>query len=303
MTVPVDSSDTNSPVFHSRSDTQSDFRSGTPAPSATSKPAIRAIHRTPVSPKVALQKKLAERSFWNRSVRYPRAGLIPFLLMLSGVLILVLLSFIVVMIPKPSSLSAEVIEAWMSSGAPPAFDFTSLTTTGLPTLDAARVWPGEWMDYGFQPLFAIFWGALLGPVFGAFSVLGFLIVGLSGFPVFTLGGGSGYVEQEGFGYLLGMVFASFLVGKTFRMTTLVRYGWGHRFFLKLMLATFAVLLVHGTGTLFLVWHTVSGQLSWPVFMEHWKTLSGYALVYDFIFSVVVMYLIRPVRFLLGPLFY
>ena len=63
-----------------------------------------------------------------------------------------------------------------------------------------------------QPLFVILSGLLLGGKKGAASVAGFVLIGLIGVPVFTNGGGIGYVLQPTFGYMLGYCIGAFLIG-------------------------------------------------------------------------------------------
>lgn len=63
-----------------------------------------------------------------------------------------------------------------------------------------------------QPFFVILSGLLLGGKKGAASVGGFVLLGLIGLPVFTNGGGIGYVLQPTFGYMLGYCIGAFLAG-------------------------------------------------------------------------------------------
>lgn len=56
-----------------------------------------------------------------------------------------------------------------------------------------------------QLLFTLLAGALLGPVWGAASQGVYVALGLLGLPIFTMGGGLGYVLQPSFGFLLGMI--------------------------------------------------------------------------------------------------
>ena len=55
-------------------------------------------------------------------------------------------------------------------------------------------------------------GILLGPKLGAISVLVYVLLGLSGVPIFTQGGGIGYVFQPTFGYLVGFILGAWLTG-------------------------------------------------------------------------------------------
>lgn len=55
-------------------------------------------------------------------------------------------------------------------------------------------------------------GALLGSKRGALSQLTYLLMGLVGIPWFARGGGFQYILSPTFGYIIGFVFAAFLVG-------------------------------------------------------------------------------------------
>lgn len=56
-------------------------------------------------------------------------------------------------------------------------------------------------------------GLLLGARSGALSQLLYLLIGLIGIPVFSSGGGPQYIFQPTFGYLLGLILASYTIGK------------------------------------------------------------------------------------------
>ena len=63
-----------------------------------------------------------------------------------------------------------------------------------------------------QLFFAILAGFLLGARLGGFAVLSYLIIGLSGVPIFAHGGGPGYLLKPTFGFLIGFAAAAFVVG-------------------------------------------------------------------------------------------
>lgn len=54
-------------------------------------------------------------------------------------------------------------------------------------------------------------------MFGALSQLTYLAIGLAGVPVFSQGGGPGYVLQPTFGYLLAFPVAAYVVGMLTRL--------------------------------------------------------------------------------------
>ena len=64
-----------------------------------------------------------------------------------------------------------------------------------------------------QFLFTAMAGVMLGAKYGALSQLVYVVLGLIGIPIFTLGGGFGYVLQPTFGFLLGLIPAAFVIGK------------------------------------------------------------------------------------------
>ena len=64
-----------------------------------------------------------------------------------------------------------------------------------------------------QFFFTALAGILLGAKWGALSQLLYVALGLLGLPVFTLGGGIGYVLYPTFGFLLGLIPAAYVVGR------------------------------------------------------------------------------------------
>lgn len=63
-----------------------------------------------------------------------------------------------------------------------------------------------------QRVFAAMAGVLLGPGGGALSQGVYVALGLVGLPIFTAGGGFGYVLQPSFGFLLGLIPAAAVIG-------------------------------------------------------------------------------------------
>ena len=66
--------------------------------------------------------------------------------------------------------------------------------------------------FTLQFLFTTLAGVLLGSRKGAAAVGVYVILGLAGLPIFTSGGGIGYVLQPTFGYLIGFILGSFITG-------------------------------------------------------------------------------------------
>lgn len=87
--------------------------------------------------------------------------------------------------------------------------FAALTAVGA----FIRI-PMPLFDYiTLQTLVVLLAGLLLGAKQGALSLLVYLLVGLSGIPIFAAGGGIGYVLRPSFGFLLGFIAAAWVVGR------------------------------------------------------------------------------------------
>ena len=72
--------------------------------------------------------------------------------------------------------------------------------------------PIPYVPFTLQTLFTSMAGLLLGSRRGGLSILIYIVIGLLGIPVFTQGGGIGYVLMPTFGYLIGFMFGTFLTG-------------------------------------------------------------------------------------------
>lgn len=105
-----------------------------------------------------------------------------------------------------------------------------------------------------QFLFTAFAGILLGPVYGALSQLIYVALGLAGLPIFTMGGGITYVLQPSFGFLLGMVFSAYVIGKCYE-----KLGDGFFRISAACLAGLAVLYAVGLPYMYLVLHGYMGS--------------------------------------------
>ncbi|NVM04798.1 MAG: biotin transporter BioY, partial [Candidatus Helarchaeota archaeon] len=63
-----------------------------------------------------------------------------------------------------------------------------------------------------QTLFVLLAANILGKKDGTISLLLYLMVGLSGIPIFANGGGPSYIFQPSFGYLIGFIPAVYFTG-------------------------------------------------------------------------------------------
>lgn len=99
--------------------------------------------------------------------------------------------------------------------------FTALITVG--GLISVPV-PFTQVQLSFQTVFVITAGMLLGGRDGALSVLVYIAMGLLGLPVFTQGGGLGYVVMPSFGYLIGFPCGALVCGALCRRVKNVTRG-------------------------------------------------------------------------------
>jgi biotin transport system substrate-specific component len=68
------------------------------------------------------------------------------------------------------------------------------------------------VPFSMQFFFCAMAGILLGSKAGALSQLIYVCIGLAGFPVFTSGGGFTYIYKPTFGFLIGLIFAAYVIG-------------------------------------------------------------------------------------------
>ncbi len=72
--------------------------------------------------------------------------------------------------------------------------------------------PMPWLVLTLQTLFVVLAGLVLGSKLGALSAAVYVIAGLAGLPIFTQGGGLGYVFIPTFGYLVSFIGGAWLAG-------------------------------------------------------------------------------------------
>ncbi|MFW5981181.1 MAG: biotin transporter BioY [bacterium] len=84
--------------------------------------------------------------------------------------------------------------------------------TALSAIGAFIRIPLPFVAITLQTIFVFMAGILLGKNLGALSQILYLALGLIGIPIFTEGGGPGYILRPSFGYLLGFILAAYVVG-------------------------------------------------------------------------------------------
>lgn len=100
------------------------------------------------------------------------------------------------------------------------------------------------MHFTLQWFFVMMAGFLLGSRLGGLSVVVYLLLGLCGLPVFASGGGIGYILRPTFGFLLGFVFAAYVIGyMTERMNNSKRWKY-------IIPATVGLFVYYGVGAIY-----------------------------------------------------
>ena len=80
--------------------------------------------------------------------------------------------------------------------------------------------------FTLQILFTTLAGIVLGSRLGAASVGIYIVLGLIGVPIFTSGGGPGYILQPTFGYLIGFMVGAYAVLVGSILNLFIVYGLG-----------------------------------------------------------------------------
>ncbi|QCX33704.1 biotin transporter BioY [Caloramator sp. E03] len=69
-----------------------------------------------------------------------------------------------------------------------------------------------YIPFTLQFFFCALSGVLLGAKLGALSQIIYVTIGLFGLPVFSNGGGIGYVFKPSFGFIIGFIFSAYIIG-------------------------------------------------------------------------------------------
>lgn len=111
--------------------------------------------------------------------------------------------------------------------------------------------PFTQVQLSFQTVFVLTAGILLGGRDGALSVLIYIAMGLLGLPVFTQGGGIGYVFMPSFGYLLGFPIGSLVAGA---VTTRLKKATRGKVFLCMLLGMLPAYIIGVTYQVLILYY-------------------------------------------------
>ena len=160
--------------------------------------------------------------------------------------------------------------------------FAALTAVG-----AFIRFPLGTMSVTLQFMFTAMAGVLLGAKWGAVSQTVYVAPGLVGLPVFTMGGGIGYVMQPSFGFLLGLIPTAWVIGR------LTEKENGHWRIALACLAGLAVLYLIGLPYMYLIM-----KLYLHKSITVWTAVKAGMLVYlpgDAIKIALTVLLYKPLR--------
>ena len=129
--------------------------------------------------------------------------------------------------------------------------FTSLTAIG-----AFLSIPLGNVPITLQNMFTILAGLLLGPKLGSLSQLVYVLLGLSGVRIFAgFSGGPESIFKPSFGFLIGFIFAAYVVGK-------ITHGRKSTDFKRILLASLAgifVIYLFGLPYMYIILNSVMGK--------------------------------------------
>ncbi len=113
------------------------------------------------------------------------------------------------------------------------------------------------IPFSLQLLTAILSGLLLGPWKGAVCQLLYLVMGLSGLPVFVSGGGLAYVFKPSFGFLIGFMVSAFTAGLLSRLLITDGKAVFRNYMIILAAGTVALLLCYMIGAAYYYFYLTS----------------------------------------------
>jgi len=114
--------------------------------------------------------------------------------------------------------------------------------------------PGIAVPFSLQPFAVYFAGLLLGPVWGGFALLLYIVVGLAGAPVFSNGGaGIGYFLGPTGGFLVGFLLAAIVIGAIAHRRVEPRPLSEVGAVSQVVALAVAIVVIYGVGVPWLAW--------------------------------------------------
>ncbi|MFI3301237.1 MAG: biotin transporter BioY [Candidatus Gastranaerophilales bacterium] len=145
------------------------------------------------------------------------------------------------------------------------------------------------LDFKYIPQIPVvlFIAGLLGRKYGLLSIICYILLGLLVLPIFALGGGIKYVIEYGFGYVLAYLPALFLA------SGILKNSCSYKNILKASIV--GVLSIHLIGVLYMLF-VASLKMNGYNFIGSWIVAqSGIKILYDIIYSVFALMIVRFIR--------
>lgn len=165
------------------------------------------------------------------------------------------------------------------------FDFNHYVLQ-LPPVNGS-FWKMKHCIYIPQVPVILFIAALIGKRFGMTSVTIYILLGLTFFPVFALGGGIGYIFQYNFGYIFAYLPAVFITA------FMLKDKFNYATVAKADIA--GVLTIHIVGIFYLILMAIIHQDAFSN-VTNWIVMqSGTKMLYDLLFGYFAILLSKPVK--------
>ena len=137
---------------------------------------------------------------------------------------------------------------------------------------------------------ALFAVGLLGRRYGSLSIVLYIMIGLFFMPVFALGGGLRYIMAYGFGYILAYLPAGIILG------SVLKKDYSYKNVAKAVF--FGVLTIHLIGIIYMIMIAYFNHAGIN-FVTNWiVSQSGIKIIYDFIFSYLLILFAKYARIIL-----
>lgn len=132
-----------------------------------------------------------------------------------------------------------------------------------------------------------FIATLIGKRFGITAIIIYILLGLTFFPVFALGGGISYIFEYNFGYILAYIPAIYIVA--FTLKDKLNYWTAAK-------STFlGVLTIHIIGVFYLILMAIIHQDSFN-HVANWIAMqSGMKMLYDILFGYFAILISKPIK--------
>lgn len=137
----------------------------------------------------------------------------------------------------------------------------------------------------------LFIAAILGSRFGILVIILYLITGFFIWPVFALGGGISYIKSYFFGYIFGYFFAIVFASRILKYD---KFSYKAIAYASLI----GVLAIHITGILYTCILGIFHLVSFSLVPAAIAALSGEKLLYDILFSFILISFAKPVKSIL-----